>query len=191
MAKLGLLILSEEPHDMEHVRDTFLKALEAITGGPVDLSPRPPTTPTTPTEPTVPPPPPPPPLPGGKWERIVPGGQGVWYSGGTHGGYPAADIFAPKGSRIIAPHPGTMRAYWTPLGGHSGTFHSDAGNWYYLAHANQAFVDGHYNRGVVMGYVGDSGNAAGGPPHLHLAVASRESVFSERNGSGEFTEDFS
>jgi murein DD-endopeptidase MepM/ murein hydrolase activator NlpD len=184
MAKLGLLILSEEPHDMEHVKEAFLAALEAITGGPVDLSPR---------EPVVPPPivPPPPPVTHGAWERVVPGGTGIWYSGGTHGGYPAADIFAAKGSNILAPVAGRLEGHYSPLGGNSAILFGADGKFYYFAHMQDAVPTRQMARGAVVGHVGNTGNAAGTLPHLHFAIASRIGIFSERNGSGDQTQDMS
>ena len=119
--------------------------------------------------------------------RVVPGAKAnsYWTSGGTHGGAPAADIFAELGSPILAPVGGTMRAFSAPLGGNAAILHGDDGRFYYFAHAHGPMTSGRVQPGQQIGQVGQSGNARGTDPHLHYAIASDPSVFDRKNGSGD------
>jgi murein DD-endopeptidase MepM/ murein hydrolase activator NlpD len=131
--------------------------------------PPPPPTTTTTTAPPPPPPPPPPPsfvcpvqgpvsfVDSWGWPR----------SGGrTHEG---VDMMAPTGTPTVAPVSGRVEHGESGLGGLSWYVYGDDGDVYYGTH-----LSGYENVGVgwvaagtVIGYVGDSGNAAG-TPHLHF-----------------------
>jgi hypothetical protein len=121
----------------------------------------------------------------GTWDKIVPGGRGQTVRGGTHGGYPAVDIMANEGTPIYSPVDGVSAPGQYPLGGNATTITGSNGRSYYLAHGQRPFVGGQVKRGDVIGYVGRTGNAAGGPAHLHLAMATNPTVFNQRNGSGD------
>lgn len=110
-----------------------------------------------------------------------------WTSGGTHGGSPAADIFAPKGSPIYAPVGGTSMPARYRDGGEATIIQGDDGKYYYMAHGNVPFAGGRVEAGQRIGEVGDSGNARGTSPHLHYAIASNPGIFDQRNGSGDIT----
>jgi hypothetical protein len=91
----------------------------------------------------------------------------IWHHGN--------DIFAPKGAPILAVAEGTLFLVgWNTIGGNRFWLRDLQGNEFYFAHLS-AFSplarDGaHVKAGDVIGFVGDSGDAAGTPPHLHFEV---------------------
>ncbi len=119
------------------------------------------------------------------WDHIVPGGSGRVERGGTHGGYPAVDIFAPAGTPIYAPTDGESSPATLSLGGNATTLQGADGRWYYFAHAQRPMVGGRVRKGQIIGYVGNTGNAKNTPSHLHYAVATNPNAFAQRNGSGD------
>jgi murein DD-endopeptidase MepM/ murein hydrolase activator NlpD len=122
---------------------------------------------------------------GGQWDHLVPGGQGRIERGGTHGGWPAIDIFAKAGTPILAPTDGVSEPGQYPLGGNASTLRGSDGRFYYFAHAQAPMRGGQVKKGDIIGYVGNSGNAARTASHLHFAVATNPSVFDRYNGSGD------
>jgi peptidoglycan LD-endopeptidase LytH len=144
--------------------------------------------PTTTT--TAPPPPPPPPEPEPEPEpeeaevavERVPGADivcpvagavdfvdswGAARSGGrSHQG---TDMMADYGTPTVAPVSGTLEQHSSSAGGLAWYVHGDDGNTYYGAHLSSYENQGAgwVEAGTVIGYVGDSGNAAG-TPHLHF-----------------------
>jgi murein DD-endopeptidase MepM/ murein hydrolase activator NlpD len=92
---------------------------------------------------------------------------GAARSGGrTHQG---VDILAAMGTPTVAPVSGRVEHRGSSLGGLSWYVYGDNGDMFYGTHlsgyANQGV--GWVAAGTVIGYVGDSGNAAG-TPHLHF-----------------------
>ncbi len=91
-------------------------------------------------------------------------------SGGrTHQG---VDMFAATGTPTVAPVGGDVEHYNDSQGGLSWRLWGDDGNYYYGTHLS-AFAGpttGHVGRGTVIGYVGQSGNAASTSPHLHFEI---------------------
>jgi murein DD-endopeptidase MepM/ murein hydrolase activator NlpD len=88
--------------------------------------------------------------------------------GHTHQGN---DIFAPSGTPIRAPFNGTAREGSGGLGGLSVYVDADANaDYVYNAHLSRfAGVNGqHVTKGQLIGYVGQTGNAATTPPHDHF-----------------------
>ena len=90
-------------------------------------------------------------------------------SGGrTHKG---VDMMASTGTPTVAPVSGQVVHRGSSLGGLSWYVYGDNGNTYYGTHlsgyANQGV--GWVEAGTLIGYVGDSGNAAG-TPHLHFEI---------------------
>jgi len=87
------------------------------------------------------------------------------------------DIFATRGTPVRAPFAGVVRFEDSGLGG-KGAFLTEAdGTYYYMAHLDsfaKKFSTGSVvKQGEVIGYVGDSGNAQGGSPHVHFEVHPR------------------
>lgn len=85
------------------------------------------------------------------------------------------DIFAPRGTPVRAAAPGFVyRIDDLSLGGLSVTVFGDGGVRYFYTHFDsvpEELVEGQrVEVGDLIGYVGNSGNAAGTPPHLHLGV---------------------
>ncbi|MDP9340798.1 MAG: peptidoglycan DD-metalloendopeptidase family protein [Actinomycetota bacterium] len=88
------------------------------------------------------------------------------YAGGYHP-HAGNDIMAPRGTPIVAPFPGN--AYEDPngLGGNAFILRGSQG-YVYGAHLDSYGTMGNVSTGTVLGYVGDSGDAQGGPTHLHF-----------------------
>lgn len=84
------------------------------------------------------------------------------------------DVFAAAGTPLRAVTDGTLRATNGGLGGLAVRVVQPDGTYFYYAHL-AALVDGYkegmkVKTGDIIGYVGDSGNARGGSPHLHLGI---------------------
>jgi len=89
------------------------------------------------------------------------------------------DVFAPTGTPIVALAPGTVTKVDasdgfdgdSDLGGITVSWETEVGR-FYAAHlvriADGLAVGDTVAAGEVVGYVGDTGNARGGAPHLHL-----------------------
>jgi peptidoglycan LD-endopeptidase LytH len=81
------------------------------------------------------------------------------------------DILSPRGTPVVASVSGTVRTHNSSLGGLSYYLTGDDGNTYFGTHLNSySGASGRVERGTVLGYVGDSGNARGGPTHLHFEI---------------------
>jgi murein DD-endopeptidase MepM/ murein hydrolase activator NlpD len=94
---------------------------------------------------------------------------------GDHG-HEAVDIMVPRGTPIHAVEDGTIaKLFFSRLGGVTIYQFEDRGRLcFYYAHLER-YADGlhdnqHVSRGEVVGYVGTSGNAPPGTPHLHFAI---------------------
>lgn len=86
----------------------------------------------------------------------------------------AIDILAPKGTAVLAAASGIVeKRFESDLGGHTLYIRTpDGGTVHYYAHLERILVpEGEVVRqGQAIATVGDSGSAAGGPPHLHFEV---------------------
>ena len=81
------------------------------------------------------------------------------------------DILAPMGTPVVASVSGSVTGHHSRLGGISYYLHGDDGNVYFGTHLRSlATVSGHVAAGTVVGYVGNTGNASGGPAHLHFEI---------------------
>jgi peptidoglycan LD-endopeptidase LytH len=93
-------------------------------------------------------------------------------AGGSHQGI---DIYAARGTDLVAVVSGTVVI--TPYDSISGTkvwIYGDNGTHYFYCHLD-GIADGisggvHVRAGQLVGYVGNSGNATGGPCHLHFEM---------------------
>ncbi|HDS0922344.1 TPA: M23 family metallopeptidase [Stenotrophomonas maltophilia] len=90
----------------------------------------------------------------------------------THAG---VDIFAKRGTPVRSAAPGVVVAVRdSGLGGRQVWVVGPARERYYYAHLEEwreGLAEGEVvSEGTVLGYVGDSGNAAGTPPHLHWGI---------------------
>jgi murein DD-endopeptidase MepM/ murein hydrolase activator NlpD len=88
----------------------------------------------------------------------------------------AVDISAPRNTPVHAVEAGTIAKLFTSKAGGLTIYHFDPGNRfaYYYAHLDH-YADGlregqHVSPGDVIGYVGTTGNAPPGAPHLHFAI---------------------
>jgi murein DD-endopeptidase MepM/ murein hydrolase activator NlpD len=81
------------------------------------------------------------------------------------------DLMADAGTPVVAAEDGEVRLGTNVLGGNIANLYADDGTRFYYAHLSG--FEGIARRvaaGEVIGYVGNTGNAAGGPPHLHFEV---------------------
>ena len=81
------------------------------------------------------------------------------------------DMLAPRGTPVVASTNGVFVRHDQPRGGLAFYLRGDDGLTYYGAHL-ATFVrgDGRVRIGEIIGTVGDTGNAVGGPTHLHFEI---------------------
>jgi peptidoglycan LD-endopeptidase LytH len=85
------------------------------------------------------------------------------------------DLLAPAGTRLVAVEDGRIGPRWGQDGGNAGIrlwLHGDSGTHYLYAHNRHNLVrpGQRVKRGQALAVVGNSGNAAGGPPHVHFEL---------------------
>jgi murein DD-endopeptidase MepM/ murein hydrolase activator NlpD len=84
------------------------------------------------------------------------------------------DLFAAFDTPVRSPVDGTVRFGSDPLGGNAAYVTAPDGTYYYMAHLKGYATDlssgQQVAQGRVVGYVGDSGNAKGGAPHVHFEI---------------------
>ncbi len=89
------------------------------------------------------------------------------------------DIFAKRGTPVLSATDGyIVRIGENLLGGQTVSVVGAGARVYYYAHldsyAPNIASGAHVTTQTVLGYVGNTGNAAGGPTHLHFGVYARE-----------------
>jgi murein DD-endopeptidase MepM/ murein hydrolase activator NlpD len=82
------------------------------------------------------------------------------------------DMLSPRGTPTVAPVSGTVAFRGNSLGGLAWHLNGDDGNYYYGAHLAAYATNnaGHVAAGTVLGFVGNTGDAAGGATHLHFEI---------------------
>lgn len=108
------------------------------------------------------------------WSCPVPGANyfndwGFPRSGGRfHAGN---DLFATRGTPVLAPVSGTILFQQGPIGGLQFRLYGDDGTTYIGSHLDTVGgTDGYVAAGSQLGTVGDTGNAIGSRPHLHFEM---------------------
>ncbi len=98
------------------------------------------------------------------------------FRGDVHGKWHHGDdIFAPLGAPVVAVANGTInRVGWHKVGGWRLWVRNGAADEFYYAHlsgyAPRVFHTRRVRAGDVLGFVGNTGDAFGGAPHLHFEV---------------------
>ncbi|MFL6204767.1 MAG: LysM peptidoglycan-binding domain-containing protein [Acidimicrobiales bacterium] len=80
------------------------------------------------------------------------------------------DLFAPRGRPAVAVVSGTVVQTVGRLGGNQVKLFGSDGVAYYYTHLDRFGAKGKVSAGSVLGYVGNTGNAAGGPTHVHFEI---------------------
>jgi murein DD-endopeptidase MepM/ murein hydrolase activator NlpD len=88
-------------------------------------------------------------------------------SGRFHDG---VDIFAPRGTPVVAPVPGYVEQVTGERAGLQFRLHGADGHVYIGTHLDSFAAAGQVDHGTVLGTAGTSGNAQGTPPHLHFEI---------------------
>lgn len=87
-------------------------------------------------------------------------------SGRIHRG---VDLYAPLGTPVVAPRPGSVERSEGGMAGRQVTLHAD-GQRFVFAHLSRFGEDGQVEAGDEIGYIGTTGNAEGATPHLHFEI---------------------
>ncbi|MGH8926050.1 MAG: LysM peptidoglycan-binding domain-containing protein [Acidimicrobiia bacterium] len=117
-------------------------------------------------------------------ELTVPGGAQAWVcpvpgavffndwgfprSGGRF--HEGNDLFADRGTPVIAPVSGALQVKTGPVGGLQFRLYGEDGVTYIGSHLDAAIESGYVFAGTPIGAVGDTGNAIGAKPHLHFEM---------------------
>jgi peptidoglycan LD-endopeptidase LytH len=80
------------------------------------------------------------------------------------------DILAAKGTPVVANVSGVVTQRNGAVSGLAYFLAGDDGNRYFGAHLDSFGATGRVSAGTVIGTVGNTGDAAGGPPHLHFEI---------------------
>ena len=107
------------------------------------------------------------------------------YVGGWHHG---EDIFAPLGAPVLAVANGIVYSVgWNKVGGLRFWLQDLAGNEFYYAHLSAfsplAINGAQVRAGDVIGFVGNTGDAQGTPPHVHFEIHPVSLLYKGYDGS--------
>jgi LysM repeat protein len=110
---------------------------------------------------------------GAGWSCPIPGGTfindfGVAKPGGRY--HEGIDVFAPRGTLILAPVGGTIENLNGDRGGLQFFLAGDDGYTYIGTHLDSYGPGGRVEQGDPIGTVGTSGNARGTKPHMHFEM---------------------
>ena len=106
--------------------------------------------------------------------RAIRSWWGDWRAGGRR--HEGVDIFAPRGTPVLAAAAGTVRSTRpNNLGGNVVWLRDELGRSHYYAHLDSQLVrqGDRVRLGDTIGFVGNTGNARTTPPHLHFGVFER------------------
>ncbi len=80
------------------------------------------------------------------------------------------DILAERGTPVVANVSGVVTQRSGGIGGIAYFLNGDDGTTYYGAHMDSSGASGQVSAGTVIGTVGNTGDAQGGPTHLHFEM---------------------
>ncbi len=112
------------------------------------------------------------PVKGIKYQQL----RDTWGSARSQGRrHEGIDIMADRGTKVLSATPGVVVDLRNNnLGGKVVWIAGPAGSYHYYAHLNKhkrgLKVGDRVRKGQVIGYVGNTGNARGGSPHLHYGI---------------------
>jgi murein DD-endopeptidase MepM/ murein hydrolase activator NlpD len=91
------------------------------------------------------------------------------------GAHQGNDLFADFGTPVVAVADGTLKKVGSlPISGNRLWVYADGGDQFFYAHlasfAPAAVDDRHVEKGTVLGYIGNTGDAEPTPPHLHFEI---------------------
>lgn len=89
-----------------------------------------------------------------------------------HAGHQGVDIFAPRGSEVVAVAAGRVRAATEPKGGLAVYLVEPDGTQYFYGHldAHVGVFPRSVRAGDVIGLLGSTGSSAGRSPHVHFEI---------------------
>ena len=90
------------------------------------------------------------------------------YLSPVNGPHEGIDLFAPRGTPVVAPAAGIVTRFPNPKGGFAVHLSADDGSRYYFAHLDRYAAAGRVLGGSVIGFVGNTGSARFTAPHLHF-----------------------
>lgn len=107
----------------------------------------------------------------GLTHRAIQSGFGAVRDSGTRM-HEGIDIFAARGTAVVAVADGIARRDTNALGGNVVWLRESpvGGVTYYYAHLDRWGMDGSVREGDLLGYVGNTGNARTTSPHLHFGI---------------------
>jgi murein DD-endopeptidase MepM/ murein hydrolase activator NlpD len=91
------------------------------------------------------------------------------------GAHEGNDLFADFGTPVVAVADGTVENVGSlPISGNRLWVYADSGDRFFYAHlsafAPTAVDHAHVEKGTILGYVGNTGDAEPTPPHLHFEI---------------------